>query len=264
MNLCASFHSDLTHRLLLNEIRYPISYLDTALQELEKRPTVTVILEIVSLASCGLKVDKLMSILQENENIIVDCYQWQDFLTLQGKCSTKQLMYHYPINNYTQLWYVLHFKPYAVTLSEPLTFDLPQARQTVDDLTEQATKIRVVPALGRSSEWILINDDNGFKHFWIMPNTIPVYEPYIDILDLYDADVSREQALIAAYHSQNYTLPVGVLVKNCSSTLPANMVDNELAERRLRCQQRCMRGTINCCHYCDMFQRTAEIARSSR
>ena len=264
MNLCASFHSDLTHRLLLNEIRYPISHLDTALQELEKRPSIMIILEIMNLAQCGLKTSKLMQILQENPNIIVDCYEWQDFLTLQYHGHIKQLMYHYPVNNYTQLWYVLHFKPYAVTIAEPLTFDLPQVRKTVDDLAgDDHIQIRVLPALGKPSDWVFIDDDNGFKHFWIMPGNTSTYEPYIDVFDLYDADPSREQALVDAYHSQQYMLPIGVLVKNCSSNLPANLIDTEFAERRTQCQQRCMRGTTNC-HYCDMFQRTAEIARSSR
>lgn len=266
MNICASYHSDLTHRLLLNEIRYPIGLLDSALEELEKRPNVIIILEIMDLANMGIKIQKLEAIIQENPNIVIDCYDLQDFITLRHQSHIEKMMYHYPQDNYAKLWYIMQFNPYAVTISEPLVFDIQHVREAVNNLSadeENPTKIRVLPAIGKPSDWVFVDQDDGFNHFWILPHMAHAYEDYIDIFDLYDADPDREQALIDAYHIGRYDLQIGVLVKNCSSTIPALFIDDEFINHRMNCQQRCLRGSRNC-HYCDMFKRTVAIARPNR
>ena len=258
MNLCASHRCDAKHRALLDEIRYSMLTLPSALDG-SVDAHILKILEINSFTESGnLNLQKIKDLIAEN-NLVIDCYKLEDYVFLARNLDPYKVMYHFPLTTYNDLYYVRNFKPYAVMIGEPLAFEIQLVRRVVPE----KIKIRVHPAIGRPSNWNFINDeDNGIRHFWITPQTVPVYEPYVDTLELYDNDVTREQALVDVYHQGQYMLTLGTLVKHCESTLVCNFIDSEFANRRLNCGQRCMIGSYNC-HYCDRFERVSELSQPS-
>lgn len=266
MKLCASYHSAAGKWQKLNEIRYPIAALDQAIEAIEKYPSHTIIIEIVELKKSGISGKKYAKIVEENPTIVTDCYNIEDLRTLRYFSGIGKLMYHYPVNTFTDLRYLLSYAPCSVVIAEPLTFELPRVRAAIMAWTDPDTQvdIRVKPALGRPTEWNHIMDqDDGFCHFWLPPQWIPKYEQYIDVLDLYDRDQGRESALIDIYYDKKCDTLLSVLVQNCEMDLPCEILDDELAEKRITCGQHCMEG-VGRCHYCDMFAKTAKLARPSQ
>ena len=169
-------------------------------------------------------------------------------------------MYHYPCTTYNDLYRIIFYQPCAITIGEPLVFDIVNVRKIIDD-NNYHIDIRVLPMIGRPTEW---NDlrtiDNGIQHFWIAPHLIDVYAPYVDVLDLYDMDVKREQVLIEIYKTQQYMLPIGSVVKNLESLVYAEVFDTDFAKRRLSCRQTCMRGNTGC-QYCMAFEKLAQVSK---
>ena len=266
MKLCASYHGAIGEMDNIAEIRYPISHLPQALECAEKYPDKIIILEVISLKDTKTKIEKLQQVLAENKNIIIDCYKFEDLISLSKFAKVNLLMYHYPAITFNNLWLILQYHPYAVSIAEPLTFQLDKVRTLVDENTieDEHIDIRVLPALGRPSEWQSFSEiDNGVCHFWIAPQTLETYDKYIDTLDLYDSDPEREKALIKVYATKEYIFPLGTLVKNCESIIPTAIISDEFAAKRTTCGQRCIQSKRNC-HYCDMFEKTALLTRPSQ
>lgn len=266
MKLCASYHSAAGKWQKINEIRYPIAALDKAIAAIEQYPGHTIIIEIVELKKSGISGKKFASIVKENPSIVTDCYNVEDLRTLRYFSDIGKLMYHYPVNTFNDLRYLLSYAPCAVTIAEPLTFMLPRVRQAILAWTDPETTvdIRVLPMIGRPTEWNhIMEQDDGFCHFWLPPNWIKLYEEYIDVLDLYDREQEREAALIDIYANGSYDNRLDILVKNCETDIMCGVLDDDLAKKRISCGQRCMEGSGHC-HYCDMFVKTAQLARPSQ
>lgn len=260
MKICGTCKSDPTHREMMDEIRFNIGSLAILFENLELYQNKTIIIELLDLKDAKLSYNKLADLIKENNNIVVDCYDLHDYISL-SKLHPRRIMYHYPCESFNDLYRIISYQPCAIMIGEPLTFNLKTVRSVVDDWYDYYINLRVLPMLGRPTEWTdLREQDNGIKHFWIAPHLIPIYDDYIDVIDLYDTDVQREQALIEIYTAQRYMLPIGSVVKNLESSLPAEMFNEDFAIRRLNCHQTCMRGNSGC-HYCEQFEKLANILK---
>lgn len=257
MKICASYHAIPAKVDKVDEIRYSINKLDQALEASEKYPDKKIIIEIRDIVRCNVSADKLTAIGTENPNIILDLYSIDDLKSLRQNGFNNKTMYHYPVTNFNELRYLLWMNPCSIMLTEPLTFMLPKVQECLDHF-ESSASIRVHPSIGRPTEWNNFKSkDPGLFHFWIIPQWLPYYEPYVDVIELYDADPEREKALIDIYTKGSFADGLHILLKNCESSIPCAMLDEEMALKRVNCGQTCMQGR---CHYCDMFVRTAELA----
>ena len=236
--------------------------LNSVFEYRQQHPDNTIIIEILQLGSCGISIKRLKSLIDEDQHLVLDCYEMLDFIKLR-QADVSRVMYHYPVATYNDLYQLMFYKPYAISVREPLTFDLPQVREVLDQDQERYIKIRVVPHIGRPADWADLREkDNGIRHFWIAPQMAYVYEPYVDVLDLYDADSGREQALVDVYSKNDYMFGLNSLLKHCESSLLCGLVDEEFTKRRLNCKQRCFRMS-NDCHYCERFEAMTKITQPS-
>lgn len=250
MKLCASYH---THNEALSEIRYPLSALNLLVEALFEKPQYIYILEILNLSDNETQQERLINLANENKNLVIDCYEKRDYVKLANL--VPHIMYHYPAVTYNDICWLLAFKPWAITIAEPLAFDCKKVRQVIDRNTpeDQYIYIRVLPALGRPGEWGVVrerNKDNGVKHFFIVPQFMHIYEPYIDVLDLYDMNADREATLVKIYAQGECRWGLHALLKHCECTTPCQMLDEDFFKRRLNCGQRCMQGAQSC-DYCN-------------
>lgn len=257
MKLSASYHALSRQANQIDEIRYPVSMLDKAIEDINKYSDKIIIIEILNIENSNVSINQYINLLNENSNLVLDCYEIQDFETLREKTDNRRIMYHYPAYTIVDLHYFLHLRPYAITIAEPLTFQLPKIRSIIDYNLE-GTLIRVLPAIGRPSNWKIIDD--GLKHFWIPPHLTSLYEDYIDVIDVYDRDNDRESALLDVYYTGKYAMPLCTLVKNCENELPCTIFDENFVRTRIKCNQVCMEGT-NKCHYCDAVAVVTRLAR---
>ena len=250
MKLCASYN---TKNDALTEIRYPASRLDLLIEQLIDHADKIYILEILSFEESNLKEAQLIDLCNENSHLIIDFYNKNDYI----KFSTliPHFMYHYPACTFNDLYWLMSFHPYAITIGEPLIFNIKRARQAVNDMTPENnyTQIRILPAIGRPSEWAplaALKHDNGINHFWLIPQQLHIYEPYVDVLDLYDRNIEREQQLVKLYHKGTCNWGLNTLLRNCDISIPCELIPDEFTQHRLNCEQRCMRGN-NSCDYCN-------------
>lgn len=256
MRLCASYHCK---NDVLDEVRYPIALLNNIFTLQETKTHLTFIVEILSLSDCNLSKEQIKSLGMENTNWVFDCYKREDFITLK-QLGLPAVMYHYPITTYPELWYILQFQPYGVLIGEPLAFDLINVRQVLDQF-ENYIQLRVMPHLGRPSNWHFVSDkDNGLRHFWIVPQMLHIYEPYVDTLELYDQDVAREKTLVELYDKGEYLFGLTSLLKNCESEIPCPMITEDLCTKRISCGQRCMKLPTNC-HYCNRMEDVIKLTK---
>lgn len=250
MKLCASYHLPSHLWSGLDELRFSTQSFNMALEQLENKTKKRIIIEILDLSSCGLNIEKLCAIAVEYENLVYDCYSLDDLIILIDKIPHK-CFYHFPINTYNMLYFCLQYPVTDICLGEPLTFDLPQVCDSIKQANSQLN-IRVQPAVGRPE---LFNNiaayDNGIQHFWILPQHMSFFEPYIDVLDLIDNNAEREKTLVELFIRQNYTRELKYYLRNSESEMLADLVTNEFVQRRIKCRQICMQNHDNTkCHYC--------------
>lgn len=258
MRLCASYHCK---NEFLDEIRYSVGLLDNAILYAQDYPERIIIIEILNLAQSNISTKRLQEFASELSNLVYDCYLMEDYIFLHQH-NFEHIMYHYPITTYNELWAILQLSPYGVVIGEPLTFELSTVRKILDQQNTYV-QLRVVPHIGRPSAWAHLRDqDNGIKHFWIAPQMLHIYEPYVDVLELYDAKVERENALVNIYHKGDYTFGLNSLLRNCESEILCPMITEGISQKRINCGQRCMRLPSNC-HYCDRMEDVIKLTKPS-
>jgi len=256
MKLCASYHCK---NDFLDEIRYSVSLLNNAILYAQDNPERIIIIEILNLAQSNISTKRLQEFAAELPNLVYDCYSMEDYVFLH-KQNFQHIMYHYPITTYNELWAILQLSPYGVLIGEPLTFELPTVRKILDQ-NNTYVQLRVVPHIGRPTAWAHLRDqDNGIKHFWITPQMLHIYEPYVDVLELYDAKVERENALVNIYHKGDYVFGLNSLLRNCESEILCPMITEEISKKRINCGQHCMRLPSNC-HYCDRIEAIIHLSK---
>ena len=251
MKYCTSFRQSPYTKQFVDEIRYPFSLLGNVLEELQNDYERNYIVEIKDITHTDLSLEQIHDLAVAYSNLFFDFYKFEDFKTFAEECSERKYMYHYPVNTYMDIQYLLQFQGLAaITIEEPLTFDLPQVSQTIKYDEERDIQIRVWPTVGRPSRYIGYKGDNGINHFWILPQHMYLYEPYIDVVEIIDKNQSRERALCEVYLSDTpYVLGLYPLIKYMDSTIIGNFIDPKWIEQRLNCKQICLRNGTTC-HRC--------------
>lgn len=125
----------------------------------------------------------------------------------------------------------------------PLFFDLPHSESL-------NIKLRVVPTVTEVN-YFPRDEKYSIVGKWIRPEDIPLYEPYIDIIEFENTnDIKREETLFKVYAiNKQWSTNLNILVPDLSSSAVNRLIDPQLAASRISCRQRCMSGG-NCrfCH----------------
>lgn len=250
MKLCASYHIPNHLWSTMDELRFSTQSLSTALGLLENHNKQRIIIEILDIASCGINIEKLCAMAVEYENLVYDCYDINDFISLIDKIPHK-CFYHFPVNTYNMLYFLLQYPITDICLGEPLTFDLIQVHDSIKQ-ANTSVQIRAQAAVGRPE---LFNNiaayDNGIQHFWILPQHLELFEPYLDVIDLMDNNPEREKTLVELFIRKNYTRELKYYLNNSESEMLADLITDEFVKRRIQCRQVCMHNHDSAkCHYC--------------
>ena len=132
------------------------------------------------------------------------------------------------------------------TLGIPLFFDLEPSLNL-------AIKLRAIPTIAYNHA---LPHSDGICGQWIRPEDVELYDKYIDILEFEPCDIAREQALFKAYAIDKYwSTRLDLLVRDLNSGAINRMIPPDLAQVRIGCRQRCMRG--DACHLCRAYLKLA-------
>lgn len=260
MKLCTSYYQAPNIRDKVDEIRFSIYVLSSALNYANEHSDKRVIVEILNLHDNRTPdIEKLYSIISEapNHNITYDFYSIIDLAEYyrQTKRENNSIMYHHPATTWTQIdelitWYQVS----DIVIGEPLAF---QCFELIKFLRPRGVKLRVRP-FPEMDYWEESNyKDDGLRHLWIPPKRIDEYDDCFDVVDILHPNIVRETALVEAYatRADYFALDVSTVIPNIHIDVPLAPFTDINSEYdfigvRKNCAQRCMRSP-NSCHYCE-------------
>lgn len=261
MRFSASYRQ-YTHYKDLNEIKFPISLLSNAVNTALQYPDKRIVVHIVELEGT-IAIEKLLEILTDTPNLYLELYDIEDVLTLTSALKvsgdSKKIFYHHPATTFNMIYFLMKNNVSDIVLGEPIVFDLSEVRKMVPK--SSGVILRVNPVQGRPPLYESIKDeDDGLYHFWAVPQSVRLYDEYIDVFDLNDPNEQREDVLITIFSREEYNHSLNSLCKNIDNQIPCSVFSDEDLRYRLTCRQRCIRGT---CHRCrvisDMYLRIKDL-----
>lgn len=148
-----------------------------------------------------------------------------------------------------------HFSRYvnsAVTdlyITEALGFELEDvARQA----HEKGKKIRVFPNVAQSADMKAIN---GIKTFFIRPEDVAVYEPYIDVLEIWGEETKQPVYYDIYAKDKQWYGQLKEIIYGLRSDIDSRRILPIFAERRINCGLRCLKNGK--CKICDNIEALA-------
>lgn len=160
-------------------------------------------------------------------------------------------------NDYIDKWDVLHgYLALGVSdiyIANELGFELDK----ISKITKaRNVKLRVLPNVAQSS-WF---DTDDLRKFFIRPEDIEDYSPYIDTFELYEDDPSKPEigtVLYKAYvKDKRWYGKLNEIIDNFSDELDGRFTHPHWVDRRISCAKRCLKGGH--CRACITFSQLAD------
>lgn len=120
---------------------------------------------------------------------------------------------------------------------------------------ERNINIRVYPNIAQSSCEQFEMDN--FKKFFIRPEDVYLYEPYIDIFEFYTDRLDKQSVLYDIYKDEKWLGDLSQLILGLQENIVNTAILPDFAEARLNCRKRCNLGQ---CGTCDRIKDFLQIA----
>lgn len=119
-------------------------------------------------------------------------------------------------------------------------------------------RIRVYPNVAQTS-FKEIEGRNPLTKFFIRPEDIPFYEPYIDVLEFFVDQLDKQDVLYDIYKNQRWQGNLSILILGLSENELFNYnILPDFGENRVSCDKRCC---LNKCHICDRMMDFIAVAK---
>lgn len=131
-----------------------------------------------------------------------------------------------------------------ILIDGPLFFDLPQVRKSTKMI------IHTCPNLSLYNH---LSHQNPIHGTWMRPEDVPLYEPYIDVLEPHGVTPSAQGTAYKIYaidtHWNGDIANIILDFNKDNKIVPNYNIISDLAERRVDCKQSCER--LGSCTLCD-------------
>lgn len=123
-----------------------------------------------------------------------------------------------------------------IYIVEELGFSLSKLGQIA---SAKGISIRVYADICQSS-W---EGADPLKSFFIRPEDVPAYEPYVDVIEFYTKDFSRAEVLYRAYaQDKKWFGDLKYLITGLDVEVDSRRILPIFGEIRTKCEKRCMKG----------------------
>ncbi len=175
-----------------------------------------------------------------------------DILIEKAKKLNIDYYFHTIATNWTSLNRIKELNPYSIYIGEDLCFDLPAVRKVCgEDIL-----IRVIPNIPAADE----------RSFYIRPEDIEIYEPYIDIIEFafpYDRPDMQDTLFDIYFETKEWIANLNIIIPNIDAANP--FIPTNFGELRLQCHYACMCGRQ--CNLCksmiSIANKIAEVKNGS-
>ena len=150
------------------------------------------------------------------------------------------------------LWGLVEIGVSDIYICEDLGFELDAVAATLHSLD---IKIRAFPNVAQSS-W---KQTPAFKKFFIRPEDIEDYEPYIDIIEFYGREESIETCYRIYAIDKKWTGKLNELIIDFNDNVDNRyLIKNYNATKpRIKCRKKCLKG--NPCKLCERWKEFANF-----
>lgn len=263
MKYCTSYYQGEAIRKKVDELRFSVASLNDALGYAERHSEQRIIIEILNLHEANMpSKQKLHKLHQEQTNIYYDFYNLSDLIEYSREFNREvdYIMYHQPALTWGLIQILLYYRVSDITISEPLVFNMQELQKNVHPYA----RLRIRPYLAKPALARGVETDLGIHHFWVLPQHMHLYDQYVDVIDLLDDTVPRETALVLAYTcSEPYTARLDTLIEGVECGIGASFIDEKFVQRRLTCNQNCLKNR-NYCHHCDQYVKMYDVIAKQR
>lgn len=146
--------------------------------------------------------------------------------------------FDFPVTDWEIFSYLSALDVTDILIDGPLGFQMEQLNKRKGNV-----KIRVRPHASVSASFSV---DDNVNSFFIRPEDIPSYEPFVDILEITGGNKEQEETIFNIYKRKSFAGDLSVLVKQLHTNIPNPYVLPDFAQQRLNCGQRCMRNPSRC------------------
>ena len=262
MKYCVKYDKTFKYNNIIDEVTITYNRKDTSLLEF---------LQLFSNNKCR------VNIYINNEQDFIDNNCLSFFIALAAKhpevnFALKLKEYHYDNNNINQIyegiknsgqnipfffetivkdWDTLHghinMHPTDIYIAEELCFQLVSVATV---LHENNIKVRTFANVGQSS-W---KQTPALKKFFIRPEDVEVYEPYIDVLEFF----GREDSIETYYKiEKKWFGKLNEVILDLDTDIDSRFLLPSFAERRINCGKRCLKGRP--CQICEATEQLSAL-----
>lgn len=158
------------------------------------------------------------------------------------------------IRDWDTLHYLLGLGVTDVYIVEALAFELNKVREIAKDVN-----IRCFPNVAQgavpASEAPFYSLD-PIKDFFIRPEDVEYYEPYVDVLEIWGWEDSRASTIYNIYaHDKEWYGQLNEIILGLKSDIDSRFTLPNFAKYRIKCGKRCLKGS-----YCDICSRVEQLA----
>lgn len=154
------------------------------------------------------------------------------------ECRGQEKFLDLPITDWELLREVLKAGATQVWIDGALGFQLPLVRKNIPS----NVLIRVQPHRSFSAFFPSVSS------FFIRPEDLSLYEPYIDILDFSHVPMAQSKVLAKYYAEGAFPYKIQTLCPLCNIDVPNPLIRPKFAQSRLNCRQTCKSNSN--CHKC--------------
>lgn len=169
------------------------------------------------------------------------------------KFNTLKIKYSFSdnISNLSILNVALDLRPYEVTITETLGFDILDLSRYIHD---KGVKVRIIPNVVQSPYPIF-----KLNHFFIRPDDIDLYDEVADVAEVYAMrdDYNTASIIFKAYAlDKKWFGKLNEIIVGLDSEIDSRYIFPAFGERRMRCKQNCFSGGK--CNMCFTIEELAD------
>ena len=257
MKFATSFYQTGELRNKVHELRFSLQALNAAIEYATNNKDVKVIVEhkdIKPTDKAYVKTDKLYSLQTELDNLYYDFYDFSALREYAKYCMAQpysicHYMCHTEATNWGLVQILMYYHVSDISIGEPLVFQVNNLKA----LKERGVCVRARPH--QPAVLMDMKNDNGIRHFWVLPQHISFYEDAIDVFDLTSNDHKYEETVVKMYtDGTSFEGSFSKAFPTMKVTYSASIVDDKWMSRRMNCGQRCLEVPKKCNHCEQMLQ----------
>lgn len=131
-------------------------------------------------------------------------------------------------------------------VSGELAFNMKNAKQLADRF---GVKLRLVPNVAQVSGFTFshIQEDGNLTAFWVRPEDLDLYEPYVDVIEFVCDDIKQEVFHEIYFQESKWSGTIDTIVVGVNGVNNRGLI-SLFTEARLNCGKKCLMDKCHNCH----------------